>query len=77
MPFLSNNPSLSGDGRKASKRPNKQGVSRKTSPKAKRWLILALAGSIFSLLLLFSFLAGYLLARDAAPTPIIIEKAAN
>ena len=77
MPFLSNNPLLGGDEGKIVKRPNKRGKGREPASQAKRWAAIAVAGFIFVLLLLFSFLAGYLLARDAAPTPIIIEKAAN
>ena len=77
MPFLSNNPLLGGYEGKIVKRPNKRGKSRETDSQAKRWVAISVAGSIFILLLLFSFLAGYLLARDAAPTSIIIEKAAN
>lgn len=77
MPFLSNNPLLSGDNMKALKKPNKQNNGRETGSPAKRWVAVTLVGSVFVLLLLFSFLAGYLLARDGTPTPIIIEKVAN
>ena len=77
MPLLSNNPLLGGDEGKIVKRPNKHSKGREIDSRAKRWAAMAVAGFIFVLLLLFSFLAGYLLAKDASPTPIIIEKSAN